>query len=66
MFARRELNLELFDESGHIAIADDGAFPFFDAENTLGDFYFHVAFDLGLTSKTPLLFYFLTGEVGAF
>ena len=46
--ALRQLDDELLDEGRDVAVGDDLAFPFLDAEDLLGDDDLHVLLDLGL------------------
>ena len=66
MFAFWQCDFELFDEGCDVAVADDFAFPFFDAHDGFWHFDAEVAFDFALASEAVVLFDLLAGEVAFF
>ena len=62
LLAFGQLNLELFDERGHIAVGDDGAFVFLDAQYVGRDGNAHIFLDLDLAAQAPALLYLFAGE----
>ena len=62
VLARRQLDLELFDEGGHVAVGDDGALVFLHVEDGLGQLDGDVLPDLGLAAQAPAFGYLFAGE----
>ena len=62
VLARRQLHLELLDESGHVAVGDDGALVFLDAEDAGGHGDGDILLHLRLAAEAPPLLYLLAGE----
>ena len=59
----RQSDLVLLDEGGDVLVANNGALPFLDTEDAVGDLDSKVALYLALTAKTPVILDFLAGEV---
>ena len=61
-FALRELHDEFLDEGRDVAVRDDFALPFLDAEDGFRYDDLHVFLDLGLASQTPVFLLLLARE----
>jgi len=63
VFAGGQLHLEFLDEGGHVAVGDDGALVFLDAEDALGEFKGEVFLDFDLASESPAFLHLTAAEV---
>ena len=61
-FTFGELHDELLDEGRYVAVREDFALPFLDAEDRLRHDDLHIFLDLRLTSQAPVFLLLLTGE----
>ena len=59
----RHPQFKLFDKRGFVIVGDNFAFPFFNAENLLRQFNFHVLAHRDLTGQTAALFRLTLGDV---
>ena len=66
VFAGRQCYDEFFDESGHVLVRDNLAFPFFHAEYAFGHLDFHVILHLHLASQPPVVLNLFAAEVRCF
>ena len=63
MFALGKTDNKFLDKCGHVAVGDNGTFPFLDVEDAGRNLYGKVVFDLNLTSETPALLLLSPTEV---
>ena len=61
-FTLGELHDELLDEGRYVAVREDFALPFLDAEDRFRHDDLHIFLDLRLTSQAPVFLLLLTGE----
>ena len=66
MFACGQLDFELFDEGGHVAVGDHGAFVLLDAEDGGRNGNLHVLLDFHLASQPPVVLDLFAGEESHF
>ena len=66
MFTLRQRHDKLFDESSHVLVGDDFAFPFLYTENFVRNLNDHIFLHFALTCQTPVFLNLFTREKALF